>query len=153
MDYRNYYDGLLPLDRHDSTLIILIECAWYCKSHHVRDMGYSQLKSISNDKLNELTKGERSDFGGTFDTFIHSSHGRKFLHVKQVVKSVIVRKKKTRIRPKIPLIQKEVKNMQLEYLAKHDSTLFRFIAPEDTVHRHRSIDNESPVSISDGLQG
>jgi hypothetical protein len=73
MENRDYYDGLLPLAHNDTWLIICIELAYYCESHDVRYMRYNQLKSISNKVLNELTNGERSDFGGSFNTFIYSS--------------------------------------------------------------------------------
>jgi hypothetical protein len=144
MEYRDYYDGLLPLAYNDTWLIICIELAHYCESHGVRDMRYNQLKSISNAALNEITNGDRVDFGGSFNSFINSSKGNKFLRTNKVGK------KETYIEPNIALIQEEIKNKKLDYLAKHDRTLFRYIGPNDTVHRHRPLPAES-VTISDGV--
>lgn len=144
MEYRNYYDGLLPLAHNDTWLIICIELAYYCESHGVRDMRYNHLKSISNEVLNEITDGERSDFGGSFDSFIHSNGGSKFLRVNKVGK------KETRIEPNIALIQEEVKNKKLEYMAKHDRMLFRYIGPKDRVYRNRPLPAESGT-ISDSV--
>lgn len=146
MEYLQYYDGLSQkeLAHDDSWLIVCIEAAWYCESYHRKSIRYSHLKARCNEVLNEKTNGERSDFGGSFDSFIHSSRGNRFLRVKKVNN-----KNETLIYPNIRLIQ-EVKGRRLENLASRNKQLLRYIGKTNTVHMTRSI-VEPPILSSERI--
>lgn len=146
MEYHQYYDGLSEqeLAHNDSWLIVCIEAAWYCESYHKKNIRFSKLKERSNEVLARITRGERTDFGGSFASILNSDRGKTFFRVKQVSKS------KTLIFPKIQLIQKEVKGRQLVNSASGDKQLFRYIGKNDTVHLRRSI-VDPPIAISERI--
>jgi hypothetical protein len=146
MEYCQYYEGLSPkeLAHHDSWLIICIEAAWYCESYNQKSVRYSHLRARCDEVLNEKTNGARSDFGGSFDSFIHSIRGKRFLRV------VKVNKKETQIYPKTHAIQNEVKGRQSENFASRDRKLFRLVGPDTTLQHHKPV-VEPPVLVSESL--
>ena len=56
--------------KQDKGLIILIELTKYCEKNNIESIRYSELKRLSNDKLNEFTRGYQTDYGGAFDMYI-----------------------------------------------------------------------------------
>ena len=66
MEYLEYYDGLSwkGLVYNHYWLIVIIEAASYCESRHEEYIRYSRLKANSDEALNRITKGERSNLGG-----------------------------------------------------------------------------------------
>ena len=111
----------------------------YCESHHEEYIQRARLKENCDRMLNKITNGERSDFGGSFESIINSRRYEKFFDVTR-----IKGKKDTRIYPNIPLIQKRVKEMQTE----GNKRVIRIIKNVDTVNCHRSIVDSVPVSES-----
>lgn len=61
------YDNEL---RSDHKLIILEQAAFYCKKNNVDKIRYSELRRLSDDRLNYLTGGFQTNFGGSFDKYI-----------------------------------------------------------------------------------
>lgn len=145
VEYHQYYDGLSEqeLVHNDNWLIVCTEAAWHCGSRHEDYVRYNQLKTKCNEVLNLITKGARSDFGGSFDSIINSRRYEKFWDV------VRVNKNETRIYPNIPAIQNEVRCRKLENLNSGNKRLIRIINNFDTVHCNRSI-IETPA-VSDRL--
>ncbi len=54
----------------DKKLIILAEAVKYCESNDTIRIRYAELKKLCNQKLSELTLGEETDFGGSFEKYI-----------------------------------------------------------------------------------
>ena len=54
----------------DKKLIILAEAVKYCENSDSIKIRYSELKSICNQRLAELTLGKEMDFGGSFEKYI-----------------------------------------------------------------------------------
>ena len=87
----------------------------------------------------------RSDFGGgNFYRKVERCELRGFFKVKKVGK------KETRIRPNIPLIEKEIKRKQIENLRSSNKTLYTALKPGDTINRARALPIES-VKVFDRL--
>jgi hypothetical protein len=144
-EHLQYYEGLNKIElAHHSWLIVLIEAAWYCESRHVSYIRYLDLKRRSDDALNTITNGERSEFGGgSFASILSSDRCKKFLCVDKVGE------KETRISPDIPLIQAEIKARKIENLDNHRGR-FDYLYPGETANKHRKI-SES-VKISDDVK-
>jgi len=128
----------------------MIEAAWYCESRHVNRIRYSELKKRSDEKLNEVTDGKQSEFGGQaflliINKYSNSSTPKKDRYLTRVkVKGNNV----TWIYPNIPLIR-EVKRRQAESLKARNKRL-RTIDNNDMVHHPRFI-FEPPLVISESL--
>jgi hypothetical protein len=56
--------------RRDHKLIILEQAALYCKKNNVDKVRYSELRKLSDVRLNYLTGGFQTNFGGSFDKYI-----------------------------------------------------------------------------------
>jgi hypothetical protein len=54
----------------DKRLIILQEALKYCKGKNVDKIRYTALKKLCNDRLSDLTDGDQTDFGGSFEKYI-----------------------------------------------------------------------------------
>jgi hypothetical protein len=54
----------------DKRLIILQEALKYCKGKNVDKIRYTHLKYLCNDRLSDLTDGDQTDFGGSFEKYI-----------------------------------------------------------------------------------
>ncbi|HJT48211.1 MAG TPA: hypothetical protein VJ729_08495 [Nitrososphaeraceae archaeon] len=126
-------------------LIVIIEAAFHCESRHERYIRYNRLREKSNEALKRLTKGEKIDLGGTFDSIIRSARCKKFLCVR-AIKNKNDNRKETRIYPKVRAIQNEVKNRKTENLNHGDDRLVRIRNKYDTVHRVRSLSDSAQVS-------
>jgi hypothetical protein len=150
MEYHQYYDGVFSdqdLDHNDRWLVVCIEAAWYCESYGVSYIRFYQLKTKSSDAIKRYTKGRSVLSSGSLDSILRSDRCEGFLRVK---KGVGPKKNETRIYPNIPLILKVVQGKKLENLALKVNKRLRFIGPEDTLQRKRSI-VEPYVQVSDGL--
>lgn len=80
MEHNPYYDGLSDAElAQNNWLIVAAELLWYCESRHADYIRYSQLKC--NVVLNNVTDGDRPNFGGSFDSIINSGRYEKFWHV------------------------------------------------------------------------
>jgi hypothetical protein len=54
----------------DKKLIILDEALKQYEKNNVNQMRYSELKNLCNNRLADLTNGDQTDFGGSFDKFV-----------------------------------------------------------------------------------
>jgi len=153
MTYDQYYDYLKwkEVDLYDRWIIVMIEAAWYCESRHGNRIRYSELKKRSDEKLNEVTDGKHSEFGGQaflliINKYSNSSTPKKDRYLTRVK---VKGKNVTWIYPNIPLIREEVKRRQAESLKARNKRL-RTIDNNDMVHHPRFI-FEPPLVISESL--
>jgi hypothetical protein len=58
------------LEKEDKKLIILMELAKYNKENNNEPIRYSQLRGLSDNRLNEFTDGFQTNFGGAFEIYI-----------------------------------------------------------------------------------
>jgi hypothetical protein len=58
------------LEKGDKKLIILKELVEYYKENNLEPIRYSQLKDLSDNRLNEFTDGFQTNFGGAFEIYI-----------------------------------------------------------------------------------
>ena len=145
MEYNSYYDGLSEAELYqDRWLIVAAELLWFCESRNADYIRYSQLKKRSNEVLNTVTKGESSDFGGSFNTIIYSRKNERFWHVYKISKN------ETRILPNILKIQNELRRRKAENLDSKNKRILRIINRVDTVHAKRSI--VESLSLSAGAE-
>jgi hypothetical protein len=157
LHYLHYYDGLSfqRLIYHDRWLILCIEAASYCKSFGVKDIGYSELRSICSDRLRGFTKGTLNLSSGSFNTALKTALRKGFVKVekktgaKKRVPQQTQTRKKTRIIPRVSLIEKELESRKREDAASREMRL-RFLGPDDTGTRNRSPPRES-VAVSEGI--
>ncbi len=86
LDYYEYYDGLgwKRLAYHDYWLIVIIEAASFCESHHEKYVRFSYLRKMSNEALKKLPNNEKTNLGGTFTSIIYSDRCKKFLRIRKV---------------------------------------------------------------------
>jgi hypothetical protein len=54
----------------DKKLILPLECVKYCTKNGTDRIRYTQLKKLCNDKLADLTVGQETDMGGSFEKYI-----------------------------------------------------------------------------------
>jgi hypothetical protein len=77
-----YYAGLDPKDLiYDRYLIFIIEAAYYCELNQTDHVKRARLKENCDKKLDELTKGVPSEFGGSFDSIMDSQRYEHLFHV------------------------------------------------------------------------
>ena len=142
----HYYYGLNPekLAHNDYWLIVIIEAASYCESRHEEYIRYSRLKANSDEALNRITKGERSNLGGgSFASIINSCCRKGFFRVEKV------NRKETRIYPNISAIKKEVEAKKIENLEYGNKRMIRIIGNDATVHYRKTLSDS--VSVSERL--
>jgi hypothetical protein len=145
MEHNSYYDGLSDAELYqNSWLIVAAELLWYCESRNVDYIRYTKLKTRSNEVLNLVSKGERPDFGGSFDSIMNSRRYGKFWQVNKISKN------EARIFPNIPEIQNEFKCRKTENFDSRNKRILRIINQVDTVHAKRSMIGS--LSVSDGLE-
>ena len=58
------------LEKEDKKLIILMGLAKYNKENNNEPIRYSQLRGLSDNRLNEFTDGFQTNFGGAFEIYI-----------------------------------------------------------------------------------
>jgi hypothetical protein len=58
------------LEKEDKKLIILIELSKYYKEENIDHIRYSQLRDLSDNRLNEFTDGFQTNYGGAFEIYI-----------------------------------------------------------------------------------
>ena len=144
MEHNSNYDGLSDAELYqDSWLIVAAELLWYCESRHVDYIRYNQLKVRSNEVLNVVTKGERPDFGGSFDSIMNSHRYERFWHISRTSKN------ETRIFPNISEIQNEIRHRKLENLDSKNKRIIRLISKVDRLLFKRSMIES--LSVSDGV--
>jgi hypothetical protein len=150
LEYYEYYDGLSwrGLVYHDYWVIVIIEAASFCESHHEKYVRFSHLRKISNEALKKLTNNEKTNLGGTFTSIIYNDRYRKFLHIRKVKNGKNIQKE-TRIYPKISAIQTELTYRKIKNLNSSNERLAK-IHKFDMLHRRRSI-VEPSIPISDYL--
>jgi lipopolysaccharide export LptBFGC system permease protein LptF len=149
VEYLEYYDGLdwKGLIYNHYWLIVVIEAAWYCESRHEKYIRYSRLKEKSNESLKRLTKGIKTDLGGTFNSIIHSDRCKNFLRIR-IVKNENNNKKETWIYPKISAIQNEIKNRKIENLNNGGDRL-EYLRKGEHRHPSRSPKETEAVQVSE----
>jgi hypothetical protein len=141
-----YYDGLDPMDLiYDRYLIFIIEAAYYCELNQTDHVKRARLKENCDKKLDQLTKGNPSEMGGSLDSIIDSQRYQHLFHVTRVDN-----KKNTFIYPHIPAIQDEVRRKKVETLNSGGGRLV-FIRKDETISRTRSPKVEV-VSVSESLE-
>jgi hypothetical protein len=146
VEHNPYYDGLSDAElAQNGWLIVAAELLWYCESRHADYVRYNQLKSSCNIVLNSVTDGDRSNFGGSFDSVINSSRYEKFWYVDRTIKN------ETRILPNIPAIQNEIRGRKIEILNRRNNRVIRIINKVDIVEHRREV-VEPPVSVSDRVE-
>jgi hypothetical protein len=96
----------------DKRLIILQEALKYCKGKNVNKIRYTPLKKLCNDKLSDLTDGDQTDFGGSFEKYIIDLESNS-----EPAKSFLKRyKPKPRKSFIIPDIQKIINHLNRKHL-------------------------------------
>lgn len=141
MEHNPYYDGLSDAElAHDNWLIVAIELLWYCKLRKIGYIRYNQLKIMSNEVLNVVTKGERPDFGGSFDSIMNSRRYERFWQVNKISNN------ETRIFPNIPEIQNELKFRKAKNLDSRNKRILRIINKVDKVLFNRSMNDSLSVT-------
>jgi hypothetical protein len=118
------------LEKGDKKLIILIESAKYYKEKNIDHIRYSQLKDLSDNRLNEFTDGFQTNFGGAFEIYIKEFEKEGYL--KRVKKSP----GKTLIFPDISKIESLLDKKGLKnYLNKMDvEAVYETPTPMDSLH-------------------
>lgn len=123
----NFYDHALKNElMKDKCLILLIESFFYCKENNQDGIKRSDLLRLCNNKLNELSKGVRPKFGGSFEACLkkHSdtsiSPDNRLLTVER---SNV--KHDTQIYPNIDLIEKHLRAKRLFHSYTHSYTVIK----------------------------
>jgi hypothetical protein len=88
----------------------MIEAVWYCESTQEEFIRRARHKENCDRMLSKITKGRRSDFGGTYESIINNSRFEKFFHVTRAENK---KKKDTRIYLHIPEIKQLVESKKL----------------------------------------
>jgi hypothetical protein len=104
----NLYEGISSKELlQDPKLILMVESIRYCEQNNIKDIKYAELRRLCNNKLAELTNGERTAFGGSFEGYLKkladpekSLDERVFTRVRSEVT-----RKDSKIIPNIPLIK------------------------------------------------
>ena len=109
--YIQLYDGLSfqPLFYHDRWLMLCIEAVSYCKSQGVTSIGYSHLKSILSERLRGFFKITFNLPSSSFDRAKNTALSKRLIKVEY---KFVNGKKKSRIVPNIPLIEREIENQE-----------------------------------------
>jgi hypothetical protein len=110
VQHDQYYNGLDWNElAHDDCcrLIFMIEAASYCESTQERSIRRSHHKEYCDRMLSKITKGRRSDFGGTYESIINNPRFKRFFHVTRPEDK---NKKDTRIYPHISEIKQLVES-------------------------------------------
>lgn len=154
LEYLQYYDGLsLPrLLYYDRWLIPCIEAASYCKSPGVKYIRYNQLRSICSERLRGFTKGEFNLSSGSFNSDLDKAIRKGFVKKEKVERGASKKGYESRITPKTAKFEKFLIIRKREDLDSRNTKL-RKVDPDTTLQRHKRIDNELLVSVSDGLCG
>jgi hypothetical protein len=152
--HHHYYDNLSEkILEERPRLIVMIEAALYCESYEVKSIRYSQLKIRSNEMLNKITRGRKSDLGGNFGSIIKTLSDplipKKDRHLTRRHIKIKGKREETHFYPNFPVIQREVKRSQAENIESGKWRLVS-ISKDDRVHRGRSLRVES-VPISEML--
>ena len=142
MEHDQYYNGLDWNElAHDDCcrLIFMIEAVWYCESTQEEFIRRASHKENCDRMLSKVTKGRRSDFGGTYESIINNYRFEKFFHVTRAENK---KKRDTRIYPHIPEIKQLVESKKTG--KKH----IRILNDGAIVHHPRRLVDSVPVSES-----
>jgi hypothetical protein len=117
------------LEKEDKKLIILIELSKY-KEENIDHIRYSQLRDLSDNRLNEFTDGFQTNYGGAFEIYIKEFEKEGYL--KRVKKGP----GKTLIFPNISKIESLLDKKGLKnYLNKMDvEAVYETPTPMDSLH-------------------
>ena len=100
----------------DKCVILLKESIAICRDKGTNKVKRSLLLKLCNTRLNELTKGERSDFGGSFEACLKKYSDPNISPAKRLVtveRSNV--KHNTQIYPNIDLIEKHLQARKISY--------------------------------------
>jgi hypothetical protein len=106
----HYYNGLdwNELSHDDRCrLIFMIEAAAYCESNQVEDMKRAHHKELCDQTLNKVTNGDRTGFGGTYESIINKSDLKMYFDITRPENK---KKRNTRIHPHILEIKRLVES-------------------------------------------
>jgi hypothetical protein len=110
----------------DRKLILPLECVKYCTRNESNRVRYTQLKKLSNDKLAELTVGQETDMGGSFENYIAEFESADEPHNRLVERQKISHKK-SYIIPNIQNIRNYFAKRNLINLIDETPTHFKAI--------------------------
>jgi hypothetical protein len=118
------------LEKEDKKLIILMELAKYNKENNNEPIRYSQLRGLSDNRLNEFTDGFQTNFGGAFEIYIKEFEKEGYL------RRVKEGPGKTLIFPDISEIENLLDKKGLKnYLNKMDvEAVYETPTPMDSLH-------------------
>jgi hypothetical protein len=70
------------LKKEDKKLIILTELWRYYREKNSEFIRYSELRSLSDDRLSEYTNGFQTNFGGAFEIYVKEFEKEGYLQEK-----------------------------------------------------------------------
>lgn len=126
----------------DSKLIFFGESIRFYHENNEDRIRYNHLKKLCNDKLAQLTKGQRTDFGGNFDAIIKKISNPETPEEKRFITRVPspISKRHTELLLNIPLMKSYLdKNRVDPYRSTHYTT------------EHYGL-NEKPIVITESLK-
>lgn len=110
----------------DRKLILPLECVKYCTKDETDRMRYTQLKKLSNNKLADLTGGQETDMGGTFEKYIVEFESTDEPDIRLVERQKI-RHKESYIIPNIQRIRNYFEKRNLINLIDENPTSFKAV--------------------------
>ena len=111
-----YYNNLNKDELiENKELILFIEALTFCQTNNTKYVKYATLRGLCNEKLAQLTSGERTEFGGSFESMIKrlsdpstATNKRFFTRTRSEYT-----RKDSRIYPNMDLIRSELRRKKL----------------------------------------
>lgn len=116
--------------KRDKRLIILTQSVKYCMKNETDRVRYSVLKKLSNNRLADLTAGQETDLGGTFDKYVVEFESRDEPKDRLIDRQKI-RHKESYIIPNIQSIRNYFTKRNLINLIDETPTYFKAVEPRN----------------------
>ena len=134
MTYRRFVERAGSSSIHDNEkellrdrrLIPLLECIKYCTRSRTDRIRYTQLKNLCNDKLADLTGGQETDMGGSFEKYIVKSESKDKPN-NRLVERQKIRHKESYVIPNIQTIRNYFTKRNLINLIDETPTYFKAV--------------------------